>query len=332
MTTGLTIAYFTSRKDPRFEWFFESLWRQLLEPRDNPIWPRVVVVDFFHDERKGCLDKFKRAGEGLLGAAIEIVHTAPKPCVWQGPHRMTNEDYFSMSNARNTGLCLAKDGWIAFVDDLSVLRPGWLDGVHRAIDHGHSITLGAYRKVRELVVKDGAIASCIEDPKAGIDNRFATAAKDEPIPCPGHWLYGCSLVAPVDAFLAINGWDERCDGLGFEDVITGIHLEKKGWGLRYDRTMMTYESEELHGQSGTPIRRADYGKPPNDKSHAILKLAQEGDGWAPNDFCDKTLRELRDDILVGAQFPIPRTPNFEWFSKVPLAEIRYAEYPDSLYR
>jgi hypothetical protein len=316
---NLTITYYTSRKDPRFEWFFDSLWKQLLEPRPDPIWPRVVVVDFFHDERKHALDDFRHRA----GNTIEIIHVAPKPCVWQGPHKMTREDYFAMANARNTGICLAKDGWIAFVDDLSVLRPGWVDGVHRAIAHGHAITLGAYRKVRELTVSDGDIISCIEDPKAGVDNRYGPAGKDEPVPCPGHWLYGCSLVAPVEAFLAINGWDQRCDGLGFEDCITGIHLEKKGWGLRYDRTMMTYESEELHGQPGPPIRRADYGVSPNDKSHAILNLAREGNGWAPNDFGGKTLKELREEILTGAQFPIPRTPNIDWFRGTPLCDLEY---------
>lgn len=332
--TNLTVSYFTSRKNPCIQWFLDSLWNQQ-QTRTEPE-PRIVVVDFWLEPHK---DYYWTEGDVAARKAAfrdlcrfkQYLHVPPKPNVWAGPARLTNEDYFAMASARNTAICHAVDGWIAFVDDLSVLKPGWLAGCHRAMAHGHAICVGGYRKVRELVVEDGVIISCIEDPKAGVDNRYATAGKDEPVVCPGHWLYGYS-VSPVEAWLSINGWDERADGLSFEDVPTGIALEKKGWSCRYDRTMMAYESEELHGQPGATMRRADYGKPPNDKSHAILKLAQEGDGWVPNDFSGKTLKELRDEILCGAQFPIPRLPNREWFSGVALTDIRYGEYPDSLYR
>src|SRR5438309_7276872 len=99
-----TIAYMTARRDCRVEWFRDSLARQIL-PTDDI---QVVIVDFFHTERRWSIL------EGWL-------HVPPKPTVWQGPHRLTNKDFFAPSNARNTALCYATGSHIAYVDDLSLL-------------------------------------------------------------------------------------------------------------------------------------------------------------------------------------------------------------------
>ena len=138
--------------------------------------------------------------------------------------------------------------------------------------------------------------------------------------CDGNWLYGCSLAVPVEALLSINGFDETCDGMGFEDCLAGIMLAKKGYSFVYNRKMLTFESEELHHQFPV-MKRTDYGVSPNDKSHALLNLTLQGDGWAPNHFAEGGLSALRSTILAGGSFPIPQNPKREFFTGTPLSDL-----------
>lgn len=304
----LTIAYMTCRKDPKIEWFSASLARETAAHPDLRF--RVVIIDYFANFGEDSRRPFSRAGWTVC---------APKPSVWQGKYRLTKDDWFAASNARNSALCLATDGHIAYVDDLSVLKPGWLTYVREAIARD-SITCFTYQKVRDLVVDAaGSIVSFTDFP-SGHDNRFGGGSDSGPVSCGGNWLYGCSLVAPVEAFLDINGWPEICDGLGFEDCIAGIMLEKKGWAIEFDRRAVTFESEELH-HVGPVMKRSDYGVSPNDKSHALLKMAQGGDGWHPGFFGDEGIRGLRQRVLSGEPFPMVGIPEHEWYTGTPLRDL-----------
>lgn len=311
----LTIAYFTSRKSPMIEWFFSSLNRETGGDYEGI---SIVVVDRWYGERPENIYDLWPYNDGFGS----LRHVSPKPCVWQGQHRLTKEDWFAASNARNTAICLAEDGWLAFVDDLSVLTPGWMNAVREAMAGcDKTITCGAYQKVGSLgVARDGTITS-YEDRVAGMDNRWKYGSTSGPVKCEGNWMFGCSLVAPVEAFLSINGFPEAlCDGMGFEDVIAGIMLEKKGYSFQYDCRMLTMEDDDLHSQ--LPImKREDYGISPNDKSHAVLSIAQGGDGWHPNYFGEEGIRGLRQRILAGEPFPIVKIPEHEWFTKTPLSEL-----------
>lgn len=312
----LTIAYLTNRKEPHIEWFFRSLRR---ECKGHCADTKVIVVDFWCNHRPAGF-----VNEG-------VIHVPPKPTVWQGHHKLTKDNWFAASNARNTALCLAPDGWIAHVDDLSVLMPGWLSCVREAMNNNY-IACGSYRKVNKLIVEeDGSVpnwAPVVGQDKAGktieigLDTRFPQVKQDL-TPHTGGWLYGCSLAAPVEALLSINGWPEDlCDGMGYEDVYTGIVLHNAGFRLMYDRRMMTLESEEGHRPTrddATFIRR-DPGVSPNDKSHAALAVAQSSTRF--ENVSVGNIRDLRARLLRGDPFP-PRTePAYEWFSKQHLSLLQ----------
>lgn len=300
----LTVAYITSRKEPHLDWFFDSLLPQSKQDWDNI---SVVVVDLYAGTRTS-----KR---WILGDNIN--YHPPKPCVWQGPHRLTKEDWFAASNARNTALCLARDGFIAFVDDLSVLMPNWLKCVKQAMA-GNYVVCGAYRKVKDLVVENGEVKSFTGVPE-GIDRRTIKATRDVG-PCVGECLFGCSVAGPVNAFLSVNGWPEDlCDGMGYEDMAMGVVLRNGGQKLYYDRRMMTYESIEGHFTE-TPPRRADPGKEPNDKSHVVKEQCSKA-RWFANPSIEGGIAALRRNVLNGGQFPIRTKPDVEWFSGVPLSEL-----------
>ena len=307
----LTIAYFTNRLEPKIEWFFDSLGNQAKGER-----LRVVVVDYHagNPDRRAQVD-------ALAKDRFDLVHVEPKPTVWQGKHRLTTRDYFAASNARNTAICLAPDGHIALVDDLSCLQPGWLDRVKMHVSTAPGrITCGAYRKVLEMTVRHGEVVHYKNNP-IGNDHRLSWVSPGHVRNCGGDWMYGCSLVAPVNAFLDCNGYDEDCDGMGYEDVVCGTMLAAHGWSFAYDPNMMTFESEELHHTSGNAFLRVNKGISPNDASHKMLDMLRKGRKTAPNYFGEGGIRALRQAVLSGEPFPVVQVPQHHWPDGQPLSEM-----------
>lgn len=304
MSPHLTIGWISCRKEGMFQWFYDSLRKEIAKENFTDV--SVVVVDY-HDT--------VRHGFPTPDFAIKCVK--PKPSVWQGEHRLTKESYFGAAGARNTAICLAPDGWFAAIDDLSVLMPGWLSAVHRAMEKDYCV-FGAYKKVKRLVVEDGVPVSYEETP-GGVDTRWPHGSDNDAIPITNFGTYGCSMAMPVEALLKINGYDERCDciGLGSEDDMAGLMLRKQGYDLRYDRRMLTLESEERHHWEPPMKRMIETGGqyPDKDASWAILRLVNEGNGVAPNEhFGPGGLRALRDRILTGGSFPPPTGPLTNWYS------------------
>lgn len=318
MQQHLTIAYMTSRREPRIRWFLDSLHSQLESNRDIPQ-PHIVLVDFHY--------QVPPRWPFAMGYCGRLSTLSPKPSVWQGDNRLTKQHWFAAANARNTALCLSEDGWLAYVDDLSVLMPGWLQSVREAMA-GNYIACGAYRKVKGLVVENGIVKSFTLFHQ-GEDNRLKHVTQDV-TQCGGNWLYGCSLVAPVEALLSVNGWPEDlCDGHGFEDVCMGIVLKNAGYDIRYDRRMMTYESEEDHHKEPAFIRKdfhfengvaVEGGNGKTDKSHGALNIALASTHF-PNSFGEGGIRALRQKILAGESFPIPTSPQNEWYTSKLLSEL-----------
>lgn len=313
--TNLTISYQTCRKDCRIEWFIESLMKQ--PPASTVTISSVVIVDFWH------LSRWREWKKRFKTAPFEIIHVPPKPCVWQGDHRLTKNNYFAPSNARNTALCYAKDGWIAYVDDISVLAPTWLTAVERAVQRNY-VVCGAFRKVNKLVVEGGIVKS-FEDHQPGHDSRWNEGKDTHAIKCPPNWLFGCSCAMPVPALEKINGWPEAvCDstGVGAEDCFVGMALVGTGHRIGYDRRMFTYESEELHHQEPKMLR-ADKGNigTPVSKSHAAVRMLQHCLRF-DNDFSPfPDVAALRCHILGGGSFPVPKTPLHDWYDGEPLKNL-----------
>ena len=324
---SLTLAYVTARKDPKIEWLFDSLAKQI-ENQDVPL----IVVDRHCDaarkvEFRNLHTKALLRFSGLDGIKLQLFHVQPKPNVWNGPHRLTKEDWFAAASHRNTAICLCETSHIAFVDDLSVLMPGWLDAAYEAVE-GDYVACGAYKKLKQLVVEGGVPVS-YEETEAGTDNRLSLVSKDVS-ECDGGWLYGCSVVGPVEAFLSVDGWPEMlCDSMGFEDCCMGIVLRNAGWHLKYDRRLLTLESDELHFvepamrkedwhfEDGVPVKG---GNGSSDKSHAALAIARQSKTFE-NAFGEGGIRALRDHVLAGNPFPIKQIPEHEWFTGQLISEL-----------
>lgn len=241
--SGISIVYITYRSTPRFDWFVASLAREIGDEEFE-----VIFVDGLHSIERG------RELAALVGDRFAFRHVAAKPSPYNGAHRLTRRDYFAAASARNTGLIYASKSYVVFVDDLSVVMPGWWAQVREAARQGYVVT-GAYQKHWEMRVDNGLLLDSRSEP-SGIDSRWNQGDDGHNVRVGGAQLFGASFGAPRTLMLELNGCDELCDSIGGEDWQLGLRIEWSGAPIYYSRRMLTIESEELHRQ-GTPALRID---------------------------------------------------------------------------
>lgn len=302
MPKSLTIAYITARKEPEFHWFFQSLINQKRGRQHN-----LIIVDFY------C-PKFERNGP--------IIHTEPKPTVWQGKSRKTKADWWAASNARNTAICLCETDWIAMLDDRCVLMPNWLDAVERAMAGNYAVC-GPYEKRHNMTVENGVIKNggiiTGEDSRLKYVKDYYTDPKHHmtnPYPAHPGWWFGCSTATPLEWALNVNGYPEDADGMGSEDYLFGHLLHNNGYPMKYDTEMMIVE-DRTPERLGTEMKRTDKGVSPNDKSHAILKR-YESQRQSQHPF---NLRTIHNAVLNCQPFPEPTWPVTDWYDGQPVCEM-----------
>ena len=299
---NLTIAYVTAREKPMFEWFLDSLRPQL---KGESV--KVIVVD-----RLAPFPDVRRTGD------IPIRVVQPKPNIWGGKHRITKQEWWHASAARNTAICLCETDWLAFCDDRCVLAPTWLASVKEAMDRGY-IVAGSYEKRQGMVVENGLITSAGgggilsgEDCRLNQVATLTAASR-----CPGQWLFGCTLALPLEWALVVNGFEEMMDGLSGEDTMFGLMLQNNGYPIRFDPRMKMTE-DRTPTELGDGMRREDKGVSPHDKSHAALarfgRLKRTEHPW--------DLREIRKTMLAGGQWPsVDAFPKRDWFDDQPISEF-----------
>lgn len=309
-----SLAYFTNRREPKIEWMFRSLKREV----EGKFAPQQIIIVDFHAEEEGRRERFKEIASKEYGERSVIIHIPPKPCAVQGKYRKTKENHFAASNARNTAFAACGSDYLACVDDLSCLAVGWYDQVRHAAHHRY-IALGAYKKVRNLDVKEDGSYAFDEFPP-GTDSRWGMGANGI-VKAHGNLMYGCSFALPIQAAIDVNGFNEKCDMTGFEDVEFGIRLERKGYRFFYNRNMLSYESDELHHTPGNEhfVRQS------------IMTTTGEMSDWAIYNRVTKTsmiradgnhfdLSDLRQNFLNGNGFPMSIVEN-DWRTGKPLSEL-----------
>jgi hypothetical protein len=321
--SGISIVYLTYRATPRFDWFVASLARELGDDT-----PEVIFVDGLHSARRG------RELAALVGDRFAFLHVPAKPSPYNGAYRLTQRDYFSAASARNTGIIYASQPYLVFVDDLSVVMPGWWAQV-RAAARQECVVTGAYQKHWEMVVVAGELVSSRCEP-SGLDSRWSQGDDTGNVRVGGAQLFGASFGAPLALLLELNGCDELCDSIGGEDWQLGVRMEWHGAPIYYSRRMLTIESEELHRQ-GTPALRIDKLTTPelymsrlaefgvtrrfiegrHDSSHMLLDILFGTQSLQPMG----NYYYLPDLCADGLASTVARFPAEHWFDGQPLREL-----------
>lgn len=317
----LTVGLITARKEPKFEWLIASLERQL--KADEKI--ELLIVDLWSqpfddwtasdaDSRKAAV--FECASNTKLNGKIRII--PPMPSVWQGPHRVTKENWFANSAARNTLLVCAKKGWLLHLDDRCVLMPGFMDAV-RANMNVPKVAFGRYEKRANIKVANGLVSDW--GTHVGTDGRYEFVRDHRnyasPTPCGSEWGFGCCGLFPLALGLAVNGWPIECDGLSMEDVLfTAAMAKHPGVEFQYDHRMFMVE-DRTPGQCGPVMKRSDKGVSPNDKSHFLLnKLSKVSRFDHPHN-----LAEMRKEVQAGKPVPFVRWPEVDSYDGMKIEDF-----------
>jgi len=307
---SFTIAYITGRDECHFHWFLDS-WETEAK-RYGADASKIIIVD------------------ALFPRDVKlpwVQHLAPKPTIWQGKHRITQSDWWSNSNNRNTAICLCKTEWICFFDDRCVLMPGYLDALEDAMN-GNYVMAGAYEKREEMQVENGVIIK--KGFRSALDGRLThckEANLTTPVACGGEWLFGANWACPLEWLLQINGIPEICDGQSFEDIQTGLLLTHNGFNIAYDPRAMVIQ-DRTEGKCGPDYRREDKGRggPVHlEKSHKLLAMFQKPETKKAIHYpgCEFDIRKVRTDVLAGKPWPTPNRdfPFVDWYDNQPVKEF-----------
>ncbi len=289
----VTIVYSTARAEPRLDWLIDGLEAQATT--DDEI--NLVVVDALGRPAE-------EIGFRSIPAVVDLFETTPKPCVWQGPQRVTSIDWWAASNARNTGIvcCRPDSDYVVFVDDRCRLGPGWLAQVRRGYRTRDAVLVGSYDKD--------------EDGRITVDHR-RIAHPGGLVNCGGGWLFGCTVALPLAWALEVNGFEEGCDGLSGEDYVFGLMLGNAGRRIDFCPDLLV--RQERSAGAAHRFARTDKGVSPRDESHAALARFS---GLRRTEFTPD-LRALRTRWWDGGRFPdVDQTiDHLDWFDGQPIRDM-----------
>ena len=227
----ISIAYISSRLDPRFDLFVDSVCGQL-DPGDQ-----VIFIDHFLDYIPNRRSEFIR----LVDDRFKFLHLPPKPSIWRGVNRKTRRDFCDVAGARNTAIIVAEHDHIVFLDDLSAVSKKWKK-FHTRAQQNKRILCGQFRKVDGLKVSP---QGRISFRKVTVpDGRVSHGAAK----CGGGWVFGSNASYPTEWLLKVNGFDEYTARRGCEDCNLGVRLENAGFSdnIYYDPRSIVYEDDWYH--------------------------------------------------------------------------------------
>ena len=196
-----------------------------------------------------------------------------------------NEIFFDASGTRNTGFIVCNTEYIVFVDDLSVLMPGWLS-YHKWAAENKLIFAGAYNKVSDIVFENNVFKSY---KGSDIDCRLTSQLTDESISIGGGWIFGANSGFPMEYIEKVNGYDEYLARRGCEDCNIGVRLENAGYKSKmfYNKNCLIIEDDYLHGNGPNEV----------DELYAVRQWGSDFNNLVKNNICKDALNKIEFDHL-----------------------------------
>lgn len=295
----ISFGFPTCRADCGFDWFVAALITQARRVDFDLRNAEIVAVDqMLHSS---LADDRRAEFQDIVAGRITLVHVPPKPNPWNGPARLTVDEYAAHASARNTLFCHSSGDHLISVDDLSVPDAGWL-AAHLEGAQAKRLTAGVYPKRSRVVVDpDGALVS--SEPWSG-DGRSAPFEDETRIAYgsrtgPAGWFFTGNVGVPMTIALEVNGFDEVLDAIGLEDCDFGVRADRAGhpvWIEPRARTIQAQDRRSAQEHVSVSYKRAV----PWTKD---LESYLSRDVWTTgNAFA---LKELRAHILTGGSYPAP---------------------------
>lgn len=167
-----------------------------------------VMVDDYGDrwlEVKALAEKYK----------VNTKYMCSKPYKWKSNRQL--------GNARNTGLIYSDGELMVFLDDYSWVERDWLKLHWRTHVKTGMAVIGVVYGVK---LKTDTVNSLQDLTIESSDERLKDHTFDGP--CRPGWFWTFNASAPLGAVLAVNGYDERLDCAGEDDVDLGLRMARLG--------------------------------------------------------------------------------------------------------
>lgn len=201
----------------------------------------LVLVDGLQRYRPEVLE--------LHGYPFRVLHVPPK----DSP--MVRDGRCSICAYKNTGLAHARGQLVITADDACRMPPNYLERVWRVWARDRQCLSALARAVGSVNVNDSRVIYF-----QGAGRVVGPVAADPKVPP----MYGFAAL-PLEAVLAVNGYDEMFDGSrGLEDVDMGIRLQRAGYRIALERDLVVEMfpqgpwSERIFGASVRPGATEDH--------------------------------------------------------------------------
>jgi len=174
---------------------------------------------------------------------VNVKYMKSKPWHWKSNRQL--------GNARNTGFIHCEGELVVFLDDYSWVEPTFLAAHWDLCKHRRRAVIGVVQAVEPEYGK----VSSKEDLKAvenDRDERWKSIyPKHEKDNCNAGWFWTFNASAPLRSIVRVNGYDERFDCAGEDDVDLGLRLARIGVRFLYttDPKIKVYHMKHNGGQS-----------------------------------------------------------------------------------
>jgi len=209
----ISISYATIRRG-----WSENLFRLLGQQTvPNELFELVMVDDYGY--------RWPEIGRLASKYGVNVKYMKSKPWHWKSNRQL--------GNARNTSFIHCDGELIVFLDDYSWAEPAFLDTHWDLYKHRERAVIGV---VQAIETEKGQIFSkvnltYVEDSR---DERWkAIYPRHEKDNCNPGWFWTFNTSCPLKSIVKVNGYDERFDCAGEDDVDLGLRMSRTGQKFLY---------------------------------------------------------------------------------------------------